>query len=127
MWVFTESPTMRRARYIFVSLLFVVLIALAYGGAALKSWHDAQSPTLPLPPPIVAAHCFHVFSRSNAPNTYWRAFWTAAYLAFLVHISWAVFGTCGGDWNVVFHSKVATPQFPECTIEQPGPDLFLAD
>ena len=148
MWVFTESPTMRRGRYIFVSLLFVVFVALAYGGAALKSWLDARSPTLPLPPPAVAAHsfaydivigsilvtvllltpalCFHVFSRSNAPNTYWRAFWTAAYLAFLVHISWAVFGTCGGDWNVVFHSKVATPQFPECTIEQPGPDLFLA-
>ena len=148
MWVFTESPTVRRGRYIFVSLLFVVFVALAYGGAALKSWLDARGPTLPLPPPAVAAHsfaydivigsilvtvllltpalCFHVFSRSNAPNTYWRAFWTAAYLAFLVHISWAVFGTCGGDWNVVFHSKVATPQFPECTIEQPGPDLFLA-
>ncbi len=148
MRVFTESQTVRRARYIFVSLLFVVFVALVYGGAALKSWLDARSPTLPLPPPVVAAHsfaydivigsilvtvllltpalCFHVFSRSNAPNTYWRAFWTAAYLAFLVHISWAVFGTCGGDWNVVFHSKVATPQFPECTIEHPGPDLFLA-
>ena len=148
MRVFTESPTVRRARYIFVGLLFVVLVGLVYGAAALKSWHDAQSPTLPLPPPAVAAHsfaydivigsilvtvplltlalCFHVFSRSNAPNTYWRAFWTAAYLAFLVHLSWAVFGTCGGDWHVVFNSKVATPQFPECTIEQPGPDLFLA-
>src|SRR5262249_53354105 len=79
--------------------------------------------TVPL---LTLALCFHVFSRSNAPNTYWRAFWTAAYLAFLVHLSWAVFGTCGGDWHVVFNSKVATPQFPECTIEQPGPDLFLA-
>jgi len=147
MRVFPESSIVRRARYIFVGLLFVVLVGLAYGGAALKSWLDARSPTLPLPPPIVSAHTFaydiviasilvtvllltpalgfHIFSRSNAPNTYWRAFWTVAYLAFLVHISWAVFGTCGGDWNVVFHSKVATPQFPECTIEQPGPDLFL--
>ena len=58
MWVFTESPTVRRGRYIFVSLLFVGFVALAYGGAALKSWHDARSPTLPLPPPVVAAHSF---------------------------------------------------------------------
>jgi len=46
MWVFTESPTVRRGRYIFVSLLFVVFVALAYGGAALKSWLDANLPPI---------------------------------------------------------------------------------
>jgi hypothetical protein len=71
------------------------------------------------------ALCFHIFSRSDAPNCYWRAFWTFGYLAFLVHVYWAVWGTCGGDWNVVFHSKVATAAYPECLVEHPGPDFFL--
>src|SRR5262249_61579506 len=105
MRVFTESPTVRRARYIFVGLLFVVLVGLVYGAAALKSWHDAQSPTLPLPPPAVAAHSFaydivigsilvtvplltlalsfHVLSRINATHTYWRGVLYSSLLALL--------------------------------------------
>jgi Animal haem peroxidase len=74
---------------------------------------------------VTPALCFHIFSRSGTPNTYWRAFWTFAFLAFAVHVYWAVFGTCGGDWNVVFHSKVAPPQYPECVVAQPGPDFFF--
>jgi Animal haem peroxidase len=75
---------------------------------------------------VTPALCFHIFSRSDAPNSYWRAFWTVAYLSLLVHIYWAVAGTCGGDWQVVFHSKVASPAHPECVVEHPGPDFFLA-
>jgi hypothetical protein len=74
---------------------------------------------------LTPALCFQIFSRSNAANTYWRAFWTFAFLAFLVHVSWAVFGTCGGDWKVVFHSQIAPAAYPECTIKHPGPDFFL--
>ncbi|HMG78374.1 MAG TPA: hypothetical protein VK591_06810, partial [Xanthobacteraceae bacterium] len=138
---FVETPTVRRARYIFVGLLFLVLMALVYGGAELRAWLDSRGPaalahtaayyrvifsiwaTIFL---LTPALCFHVFSRSTGSNTYWRALWTAAFLAFLVHIWWAVQGVCGGDVHVVFHSQVATPAFPECLIEHPRPDFFLA-
>jgi hypothetical protein len=139
-YVSPQTPAMARARLLFVGAVFLVLLALVHGGAFLKVWLDARNG-------IVGAHsfaydvviftiwaavilvtpalCFHIFSRSDGANTYWRAFWTFALLMFLVHVYWAVYGTCGGSWYVVFHSKVATPQYPECVIENPGPDLFL--
>src|SRR5580700_7395039 len=138
---FVETPTVRRARYIFVALLFLTLMVLVHGGAELRAWLDTRGPaalahtaayyrvifsiwaTIFL---LTPALCFHVFSRSTGSNTYWRALWTAAFLAFLVHIWWAVQGVCGGDLHVVFHSQVATPAFPECLIEHPRPDFFLA-
>jgi Animal haem peroxidase len=141
MRVFPETPTMARARYLFVGVLFIALMVLTHGGAELKAWLDTRGPALSVHTVeyyrviltilaavllVTPALCFHIFSRSDARNTYWRAFWTAAYLAFVVHVYWAVFGTCGGDWSVVFHSQVASPDYPECTIEQPGPDFFFA-
>ncbi len=138
---FDETPSLVRARYWFVGLLFLVLMALAHGAAELRGWLDSRGPAelahtvdyyrviftswaaIAL---LTPALCFHVFSRSNAPNSYWRAFWTVALLSLLVHIYWAVSGTCGGDFNTVFHSKVATPAHPECVVEHPGPDFFLA-
>ena len=78
----------------------VVLMALAHGGAELRGWLDARSaPAVPDHTVLyyrviftiwaailllTPALCFHVFSRADAPNTYWRAFWTFAYLAFLI-------------------------------------------
>jgi hypothetical protein len=138
--VFPETPTVARARFLFVGVLFLVLMALAYGGAELKAWLDTRGPAADAHTVayyiviftiwaavilVTPALCFHVFSRSGAPNTYWRAFWTFAYLTFLVHVGWAVFGTCGGNWDVVFHSQVAPPAYPECTVDHPGPDFFL--
>jgi hypothetical protein len=155
---FVETPTMRRARYIFVGALFLVLMVLVHGGAELQASLDPPGPpaegtvaalqawlTSGLPAVahtaayyrvifsiwatiflLTPALCFHIFSRSTAANTYWRAFWTAAYLAFLVHIYWAVSRVCGGDVHVVFNSKVATAAFPECLIEHPRPDFLLA-
>jgi hypothetical protein len=137
---YPESPTIARARYIFVGVLFLVLMALAHGGGVLKAWMDTrggapESPTAAYNIVIFTfwaaivlvtpALCFHIFSNSAAPSTYWRAFWTAAFLAFAVHVYWAVSGLCGGDWGVVFNSKVATPEHPECLVEHPGPDVFF--
>ena len=136
---FPETPTVRRARYIFVGVLFLVLMAIVHGGAELQAWLDTKDApaeahsvayyrvifsiwaTILL---VTPALCFHIFSRSNAPNTYWRAFWTAGYLAFLVHVYWAIWGTCGGDLHIVFNSKVPKPP-SECLVEHPGPDFFL--
>ena len=135
-----ETPVVRRARYLFVGVLYVVLMLAVYGVATLQGWLDHKSPpaephsveyyrtifsiwaTIVL---VTPALCFHVFSRSDAANTYWRAFWTFAYLAFLVHVYWAVWGVCGGDLNVVFNAKVPPAAFPECLVEHPGPDFFF--
>jgi hypothetical protein len=140
MRTFPETPTVARARYLFVGLLFLVLMVLAHGGAELKAWLDTRGPAasahsvdyyrtvftiLAAVALVTPALCFHIFSRSDAPNSYWRAFWTFAYLSFLVHVYWAVFGTCGGDWHVVFNSQVAPPNHPECLVEQPRPDFFF--
>src|SRR5215469_10060531 len=98
MRVYPETSTVKRARILFVGALFLGLMILAYGGAYLKAWLDLRGPaeeaytviftiwvTVTL---LIPALCFHIFSRSNAPNTYWRAFWTFAYLAFLAHVYW---------------------------------------
>jgi hypothetical protein len=137
MSVSPKWPTIARARFLFVGVLFLALMGMAHGGAELKPSLPGMSAhtvdyyrvifTLWAAVVLVTpALCFHIFSRSDASNTYWRAFWTFAYLALLVHIYWAVAGTCGGDWYIVFHSKVASAAHPECVVEQPGPDLFLA-
>ena len=135
---FPETPSQGRARFWFVCALFLVLLALAHGAAELKAWLDSRSPvpghtvvyyrviftiwaTIAL---LTPALCFHVFSRSNAPNSYWRAFWTFAYLAFAAHLYWTVFGTFHGDFYEIFHSQVAAVK--EKLVEHPGPDFFLA-
>ena len=64
------------------------------------------------------------FLAQQRSHTYWRAFWTAGYLAFLVHVYWAIWGTCGGDLHIVFNSKVPKPP-SECLVEHPVPDFFL--
>ncbi len=118
--------------YWFGLAVFVVLMAVAHGAAAL----------LPLPPAhaydrfhhyviftiyaciilLTPALCFHIFSRADASNSYWRAFWTFAYLALLVHLAWAFFGSCGSSVDAVFHHT----QLPKCRVDHPRPDLFLA-
>src|SRR5207247_4161293 len=70
--------------------------------------------------------CFHVFSRADVPNSYWRAFWTFSYLAFLTHLYWTVFATFHGNWAEIFHSQAGPGVDPERVVEHPGPDLFLA-
>jgi hypothetical protein len=141
MRVSPESTTVTRARYLFVGLVFLVLMGIAHGGAELKAWLDTRGPAVSSHSVdyyrviftlwsavvlVTPALCFHIFSRSDTPNSYWRAFWTFAYLALLVHIYWAVSGTCAGDWQLVFNSKIASPTHPECVVEHPGPDFFLA-
>jgi heme peroxidase len=135
---FKETPTQKRARYWFVGLLFLALMALAHGAAQLNIMpvrHGVATSvnlqrviftiwvTIALLTPALA---FHIFSRSDAFNTYWRAFWTAAYFALLTHLYWAIFGTCGGDFSLIFDQAKQAATKSECIVERPGPDLFLA-
>ena len=136
-----ESPGQSRARLWFVCALFVVLMLLAHGGAELRGWLDARAGA-PVPHTVlyyrvvltiwaaivllIPALCFHVFSRADAPNTYWRAFWTFAYLAFLAHLYWTLVATFHLNWAEIFHSQAGPGVDPERVVEHPGPDLFLA-
>src|SRR5271168_1497403 len=97
-----DFPGQSRARFWFVFWLFLFLMALAYGAAELRGWLDAhQAAGLPVHTVayyravftiwaaillLTPALCFHVFSIADNPNSFWRAFWTFAFLAFLAHL-----------------------------------------
>jgi hypothetical protein len=51
---------------------------------------------------VTPALCLFVYHVPREPMGVWLAFWTAAYLAFLVHVHWAVSGMMGGQWRFVF-------------------------
>ncbi len=137
-----DFPGQSRARFWFVLWLFLVLMALAHGAAELQGWLDAhQSPGLPTHTVLyyrviftiwaailllTPALCFHVFSIADAPNSFWRAFWTFAYLAFLAHLSWTIVAMFHLNWEEIFHSQQGVVINQEMAVDHPGPDLFLA-
>jgi hypothetical protein len=130
-----ESPAVRRQKYGFVLALFLLLMVLAHAAAELMG---AIAPgghtvvhhrvvltiwvTLIL---LTPALCFHVLARHRAPNSYWRAFWTFAYLAFLAHVCWTVFGTFHGNVAEIFHSRAGVATDPEKIVRHPWADFVL--
>jgi hypothetical protein len=137
-----ETPGQSRAKFWFVFALFLVLMALAHGAAELLGLLYART-AAGIPAHTVLYHrviftiwativlltpalCFHVFSRADAPNTYWRAFWTFSYLAFLAHLYWTICATYRLNWFEIFHSQAGPGINPERVVQHPGPDLFLA-
>jgi heme peroxidase len=131
-----ESPALTRAKYGFAFALFLALMVLAHAAAELKAvtapagGHTVVSDrviltiwaTMIL---LTPALCFHVLRRRGAPNSYWRAFWTVAYLAFLTHVYWTVFGTFHGNLFEVFHSQARVAANPEKIVEHPWSDVVL--
>src|SRR4051812_32062683 len=143
-----ETPGIARGRFLFVFVLFVVLMGLAHGLAELKGYLDTQWAvrlkvegaeagttrvlhstmyyrviftiwvTTAL---LTPALCFYVLLRRDGPQTYWRAFWTFSFLAFLAHFAWAFFGLFQGDWYEMFHSRAGVARDPEKVIERPLP------
>ncbi len=137
-----ETPGQAKARFWFVFALFLVLMLLAHLGAELRAVMDARAPgdverhtvlyyrvihsiwvTILL---LTPALCFQVFSRPGAPNSYWRAFWTWSYAAFLVHLFWTIAATYHWNWYEIFHSHIGEATDPERVVQHPGPDLILA-
>jgi heme peroxidase len=125
--------------FIFAGVVFLVAMAVAHGAAVLQPLYR-QDPFHYLDTftiwaclfLLTPALCFHVFSRSDAPNSYWRAFWTFAYLALLVHLYWAVTGSCGSSLEVIKYFSTTPgalegpPGHTGCIVAHPGPDFFLA-
>jgi hypothetical protein len=137
-----DFPGQSRARSWFVFWLFLFLMALAHGAGQLQGSLDAhQAPGLPVHTVLyyrviftiwatilllTPALCFHVFSIADAPNSFWRAFWTFAYLAFLAHLYWTIVAMFHLNWVEIFHSQQGVVIDPERAVDHPGPDLFLA-
>ena len=138
---FVETPIERRARYIFVGAVAGRAAAAglrrrriaglarqprACGRGAHRRLLSRDLLDLGDDLLLTPALCFHIFSSPPppipigarcGPPPIWR--------------SWSISagrraGVCGGDLHVVLHSQVATPAFPECLIEHPRPDFFLA-
>jgi hypothetical protein len=109
-------------------------MALAHGGAELQAGLDNHTglyyhviftiwASLIL---LTPALCFRFFSHTDTSHTYWRAFWTFSYLAFLTHLYWTIFATFHLNWYEIFHSKEGMAVDPQRIVQHPGPDLFLA-
>jgi hypothetical protein len=71
---------------------------------------------------LTPALCFHFLS---VMDSYWRAFWTFAYLAFLAHLYWTVGATFHFDFWAIFHSQEDVATNPERIVDHPGPDFLL--
>src|SRR5262252_4759478 len=112
-----SNSQQRRTSLWFACVVFIVLMAAAHGGAELISLRDSHNAepgmvgqraasvihyrslltiwaTILL---LAPALCLHVFSHSDRPNYYWRAFWTFGYFGYLAHVYWTVFGEFNGD------------------------------
>jgi len=77
---------------------------------------------------VTPALCLFPFRRSSAKAAgYWLAFWTASYLAFLIHLYWAIFVIFGGDWARISNSpRVSAPVIDIVFAAWWGVDLLLA-
>ena len=60
---------------------------------------------------VTPALCLFPFHRTSPKAAgYWLAFWTAGFLAFLVHLYWAIFVIFDGDWSRIATSpRVSAP------------------
>src|SRR5262249_26273554 len=85
---------------LFVLILVLALMGLAYGSSEWRVWSDAQEPRVRPPGPtavdyrlhfttwvatllVIPAFCFYILRRPVGTSSYWILFWTASYLAYL--------------------------------------------
>lgn len=77
---------------------------------------------------LIPAFAVFLF-RNRAPRVWrlWEAFWTVSYVAFLVHIGWAVFVYHRGDWSAVMAASHVPYVWPAVALALWWPlDLWLA-
>src|SRR5262249_15952065 len=66
---------------------------------------------------VTPAFCLFVLQRRGGPSSSWRNLSTFAFVAFLIHLYWAIFGMMGGD----FHQIFTRPDL----VSAPWPDLIV--
>jgi hypothetical protein len=110
---------MARARLLFVAVVFLVLQGLAHGAAELRPhlapWMGPAESVLDYRilftdwvavALLAPALCFYIFARSGERNSYWRGFWTAAWLAYLVHLGWSAVRLLAGPEGAAAAAEV---------------------
>src|SRR5262245_5913317 len=116
---FEETPGIYRARLLFILVLFLVLIALAHGGAELAGYVKGGSTavvdhyraifTLWVVTALATpALCAYIFLRRGGRNGYWIGFWTGGYLAYLLHLYWKVAAGAEPTSRGLFFDSVGT-------------------
>ena len=143
---YAARTNMTRSRYLFVFFLFFLLIALAHGSAELKGFLDARA--LEAAPARIGLHTtlyyrviftiwvstvllipalsFYLLTRPDSAGAYWRAFWTASWAAFVLHLVWTIGVMFRFDFRKLFNAQAGVVADLEMTVQNPGPDLFMA-
>jgi|GEM_PF-718755 len=77
---------------------------------------------------VTPALCLFPFHRASSKAAgYWLAFWTAGFLAFVVHLYWAIFVIFEGDWSQIStSSRVSAPVIDIVFAVWWGVDVLLA-
>ena len=77
---------------------------------------------------VTPALCLFAYRVPREPMGAWLAFWTAAFVVFLVHVYWAIAGMMGGEWRFVFECPhlVNHPWNDTALTVAWGLDVFLA-
>jgi hypothetical protein len=77
---------------------------------------------------VTPAFCLFVLQRPDGPSDSWRNLWTFSFVAYLVHLYWAVFGVMGGGFSQIFHRPdlVSSPILDTVLIAWWALDLVLS-
>jgi hypothetical protein len=59
---------------------------------------------------LIPAIVLFVVRRPGGPGPHWVVVWTAAYVAFLLHLYYGVGGILGGDLALITHDSIAPPR-----------------
>jgi Animal haem peroxidase len=129
-------------RFVQVGILsgFVILFAHVVAWRQAGNWTGAWSPpadlvvywfailtiwaTVAL---LTPALCFLILFKPGAIETYWRSFWTFAYIALLFHLYWAIAGVCKSNFEAIFnHGHFRDGTIQRCLVEHPKLDFGLA-
>ena len=133
----TGHPARSRSSFRPLVLLSLGLIALAHAGAEVVTriaGPDGGHPvtfyrviftiwvtTLLVTPAL----CSFVLRRPGETGACWRWLWTMAYIAFLFHVYWTVWGTFHGNIAEIFTSSSKMGASRERIVEHPGMDFLL--
>jgi len=76
---------------------------------------------------VTPAFCAFPFRRSRSGAAWWRAFWTAGFIAFAVHFYWSIFVIFDGDWGRINDTtRVSAPVAGTVLIVWWALDVLLA-
>lgn len=66
---------------------------------------------------VTPALCTFWFRKSSERAArYWLAFWSASYLAFMIHFYWAVVIFFGNDWERIFNTPRVSAALPDIVL-----------